>query len=139
MPNLYLVAAVGSILEFWIYLPPLSLFLQTLLILIELPSHYITILFCVCVICCLCFSSCHPSSVSLHPIAAMSVAKQIDNIVKPDGDKRVYRAIELTNGMKVMVVSDPTTEKAAAAMDVNIGRQHRLDINYTLVSSRERP
>ncbi len=52
----------------------------------------------------------------------MSVMKQYDDIIKSEGDKRIYRGLELSNGLKVMVVSDPTTEKAAAAMDVNIGR-----------------
>ncbi|KAK6017853.1 peptidase, M16 family [Ostertagia ostertagi] len=32
-----------------------------------------------------------------------------------------YRGLELTNGLRVLLVSDPTTDKAAAAMDVNVG------------------
>ncbi|XP_072026752.1 insulin-degrading enzyme-like [Amphiura filiformis] len=59
-------------------------------------------------------------SVSTNPVA-MSVVKQYDDVIKSEGDERVYRGLELSNGMKVMVVSDPTTEKAAGAMDVNIG------------------
>eukprot|EP00058_Branchiostoma_floridae_P015652 XP_002601140.1 hypothetical protein BRAFLDRAFT_75587 [Branchiostoma floridae] len=50
-----------------------------------------------------------------------SVRHSYDSIIKSAGDKRTYRGLELTNGMKVMLVSDPTTDKAAAALDVNIG------------------
>ena len=42
-------------------------------------------------------------------------------VVKSEADKRDYRALLLGNGMKVVLVSDPTTDKAAAALDVNIG------------------
>lgn len=47
--------------------------------------------------------------------------KVYDNIVKSAGDKRDYRGIELKNGMKVILVSDPTTDKSAAAVCVNVG------------------
>ncbi|ESO95121.1 hypothetical protein LOTGIDRAFT_232210 [Lottia gigantea] len=44
-----------------------------------------------------------------------------DVISKSAEDKRLYRGLELTNGMKVLLVSDPDTDKASAALDVNIG------------------
>lgn len=44
-----------------------------------------------------------------------------DEIMKSPQDKRQYRGLELTNGLKVMLISDPDTDKSAAAMDVNIG------------------
>jgi len=44
-----------------------------------------------------------------------------DDIVKSQEDKRCYRGLELENGMKVLLISDPSTDKAAAAMDVHIG------------------
>ncbi|KAK6178603.1 hypothetical protein SNE40_013354 [Patella caerulea] len=44
-----------------------------------------------------------------------------DKICRSAEDKRTYRGLELTNGMKVLLVSDPETDKASAAMDVNIG------------------
>jgi len=34
---------------------------------------------------------------------------------------RLYRGLELENGMKVLLISDPTTDKSAAAMDVHVG------------------
>ncbi|XP_038070879.1 insulin-degrading enzyme-like [Patiria miniata] len=49
------------------------------------------------------------------------IAKRFDTIIKSAEDKRVYRGLELTNGMTILLISDPTSEKAAAAMDVNIG------------------
>jgi secreted Zn-dependent insulinase-like peptidase len=36
-------------------------------------------------------------------------------------DDRAYRYIELDNGMRALLVSDPDTEKAAAALDVYVG------------------
>ncbi|EFJ11426.1 hypothetical protein SELMODRAFT_447027 [Selaginella moellendorffii] len=42
-------------------------------------------------------------------------------IVKPRTDKREYRNVVLRNELRVLLVSDPDTDKAAAAMDVNVG------------------
>ncbi|XP_068625858.1 insulin-degrading enzyme [Battus philenor] len=50
-----------------------------------------------------------------------SVLKRYDDIVKSREDKREYRGLELKNHLKVLLVSDPTTDKSAAAMDVNVG------------------
>lgn len=49
------------------------------------------------------------------------VKKRYDNIVKSSEDKRDYRGLELSNGMRVVLVSDPSTDKSAAALCVNIG------------------
>lgn len=49
------------------------------------------------------------------------ILKRVDNIIKSDEDKRIYRGLELTNRMKILLVSDPSTDKSAAAMDVNVG------------------
>ncbi|KAF5280052.1 hypothetical protein FQA39_LY18167 [Lamprigera yunnana] len=50
-----------------------------------------------------------------------SILKRYDNIIKSAEDKRLYRGLELVNRMKVLLVSDPTTDKSAAALDVNVG------------------
>lgn len=55
--------------------------------------------------------------------AKNAVLKRMDNIVKSAGDNRNYRGLELSNHMKVLLVSDPTTDKSAAAIDVNIGKK----------------
>lgn len=53
--------------------------------------------------------------------AKNAVLKRVDSVVKSAGDNRSYRGLELSNHMKVLLVSDPTTDKSAAAMDVDIG------------------
>lgn len=50
------------------------------------------------------------------------VKHRIDNIIKSEEDKRSYRGLELSNSMKILLVSDPHTDKSAAAMDVNVGK-----------------
>lgn len=46
---------------------------------------------------------------------------RIDEIGKSPNDRREYRALVLDNGLKVILVSDPETDKAAASMDINAG------------------
>nr|WBY50760.1 insulin degradation protein [Helicoverpa armigera] len=53
--------------------------------------------------------------------AASGVSKRYDNIVKPPEDKRHYRGLVLSNRLRVLLVSDITTDKSAAALDVNVG------------------
>lgn len=47
-----------------------------------------------------------------------------DNIPKSVRDDRLYRGLELKNNMKVLLISDASTDKAAAAMDVHVGKWH---------------
>ena len=42
-------------------------------------------------------------------------------IERSPADPRVYRAIILANGLEALVVSDPSADKAAAALDLNAG------------------
>ncbi|KAH9525028.1 hypothetical protein Btru_000137 [Bulinus truncatus] len=42
-------------------------------------------------------------------------------ISKSAADTRHYRGLELKNGMKILLISDPETDKSSAAMDVHIG------------------
>lgn len=49
------------------------------------------------------------------------ISNHINSIVKSAEDKRLYRGLELANRMKVLLVSDPTTDKSSAALDVNVG------------------
>lgn len=49
------------------------------------------------------------------------IEKRYDDIVKSPNDKREYRGLLLTNKMKILLISDPTTDKGAAALNVNIG------------------
>jgi len=49
------------------------------------------------------------------------VEKRCDDIIKSQNDDRLYRGLVLTNKMKVILISDSTTDKSAVAMDINAG------------------
>lgn len=57
----------------------------------------------------------------MSAVPKFSVLRRVDDVVKSAEDKRLYRALELANKMKVLLVSDPTTDRSAASMDVNVG------------------
>jgi insulysin len=40
---------------------------------------------------------------------------------KPDLDDRSYRVIRLPNKLEALIVHDPDTDKASAALDVHVG------------------
>ncbi|WP_252179714.1 insulinase family protein [Endozoicomonas sp. 4G] len=42
-------------------------------------------------------------------------------VVKSPADDRDYRFVQLDNGLKALLISDPDTDKAAAAVDVKVG------------------
>ena len=42
-------------------------------------------------------------------------------VIKSENDKRNYRYLVLDNQLRVLLISDATTEKSAAALDVNVG------------------
>ena len=46
---------------------------------------------------------------------------RVSNIIKPTHDSREYRALILGNQLRVLLISDPTTDKSAAAMSVQVG------------------
>ncbi|KAK0157498.1 hypothetical protein PV328_011239 [Microctonus aethiopoides] len=50
-----------------------------------------------------------------------SVKERYDSIKKSPNDKRLYRGLILNNELKVLLISDPTTDKSAAALNVQIG------------------
>lgn len=50
-----------------------------------------------------------------------SSSQMLGNITKSHEDKRLYRGLEFSNKLKVLLISDSVTEKAAAALDVNVG------------------
>ncbi|EFO20407.1 insulin-degrading enzyme [Loa loa] len=53
------------------------------------------------------------------------IAQRYDTIIKSKEDKREYRGLELKNGLRILLISDPKTDKSAASMDVNVG--HLMD------------
>ncbi|KAJ1309144.1 hypothetical protein OPQ81_004817 [Rhizoctonia solani] len=48
-------------------------------------------------------------------------------IRKPEIDDRDYRYIKLENNLEVLLIHDPTTDKSAASLDVEIGHLHDPD------------
>merc|ERR1712013_956940 len=60
-----------------------------------------------------------PQIVRLSTMSA--VKRSYNDIAKSEEDKRCYRGLELNNGLKVLLISDPTTDKSSAALDVHIG------------------
>ncbi|XP_046746475.1 LOW QUALITY PROTEIN: insulin-degrading enzyme-like [Diprion similis] len=48
-------------------------------------------------------------------------AIRFDDIIKSQNDERLYRGLILPNKMKVLLISDSTTDKSAASLDVNVG------------------
>jgi hypothetical protein len=44
-----------------------------------------------------------------------------DNIIKSSQDSRLYRGLLLDNGLKCLVISDSTTDRSAASLDVHAG------------------
>lgn len=60
-------------------------------------------------------------SAVVEPIIPPKVYR-FDNIVKSQQDAKNYRGLVLKeNGMRVMLVSDPTAEKSAVCMTVEVG------------------
>lgn len=52
----------------------------------------------------------------------MSPAKRIaDRLEKPETDDREYRVVELANKLEALLVHDNKTDKASAALNVNVG------------------
>ncbi|XP_024120451.1 insulin-degrading enzyme [Oryzias melastigma] len=49
------------------------------------------------------------------------VKRVVDDIIHSPEDSRLYRGLEFTNGLKAVLISDPSTDKSAAALDVHIG------------------
>lgn len=52
-----------------------------------------------------------------------AVKRVVSDIIRSPEDKREYRGLEFTNGLKAVLISDPTTDKSSAALDVHIGKQ----------------
>ncbi|XKL64356.1 hypothetical protein PGB90_004442 [Kerria lacca] len=47
--------------------------------------------------------------------------KKFENIKKSKHDQRLYRGLQLNNGLKALLISDPLTDKSAASLAVNVG------------------
>lgn len=61
-----------------------------------------------------------PSAEGLQS-SRVSVTVLTDSLEKPSLDNRDYRVIRLQNGLEALLVHDHETDKASAALDVNVG------------------
>ena len=62
-----------------------------------------------------------PLKVVSPSIASMSPLIRVNNITKSQQDNREYRGLQLANGLKVLLISDPSSDKSAAALSVEVG------------------
>ena len=46
----------------------------------------------------------------------------VNDIIKSAEDKRSYRCLELQNDMKVLLISDSSTDKSTASLDIKVGK-----------------
>jgi len=58
-----------------------------------------------------------------------AIKERVDQLTKSPVDTRDYRFIRLQNDIKVLLISDKDTDKAAAALSVNVG-----EFNYVVNS-----
>lgn len=59
--------------------------------------------------------------ISSHNAMAETAISAKISVQKSENDKRQYRYLVLSNQLKVLLISDPETEKSAASLDVQIG------------------
>ncbi|PWN23331.1 hypothetical protein BCV69DRAFT_280939 [Microstroma glucosiphilum] len=64
----------------------------------------------------------HMPSASSSSSSSAPYALFTKDLERPDLDDREYRIIALANGLEALVIRDPTTDKASAAMDVRVGQ-----------------
>ena len=65
------------------------------------------------------YNMANPTSPEVCP--ARSAHRLADQLERPALDDRSYRVIRLSNQLEALLVHDPETDKASAAMDVNVG------------------
>lgn len=83
--------------------------------------EYVILYFLVCLSCHVCCST-NPATVGQAAQPIMAVKQRYNDLLKSEGDKRLYRGLILENGMKVLLVSDDTTDKSAACIDIAVGK-----------------
>lgn len=67
-------------------------------------------------------SATEPSTTELAAIEpTVTEPLRVFNVIQSDMDKREYRYLQLPNKLRILLISDPATEKSAAALDVYVG------------------
>ena len=67
------------------------------------------------------FGACQPAAQKAHAPQAAVHPEPTTTVVASDNDPRSYRYLELPNRLRVLLISAPNSDKAAAALDVNVG------------------
>jgi hypothetical protein len=63
---------------------------------------------------------------------ATKIVRVHEAIKKSSNDSRTYRGLELDNGMKCLLISDPKTDRSAASVDVHIGNLKTLTLKISI-------
>jgi len=58
-----------------------------------------------------------------------SIIRHEDQVVKSSEGSNKYKAFELANGLKILLISDKETDKSAASLDINVGALSRFSVN----------
>lgn len=66
-------------------------------------------------------SSHSPPNFTATPPIMAQIERITENLEKPELDDRSYRVIRLPNKLEALLVHDPDTDKASAAVNVNVG------------------
>ena len=64
---------------------------------------------------------------ALPPLVLAQAASAAETLIKSPNDRREYAAITLPNQLRVVLISDPATDKAAASLNVNVGSASEPD------------
>ncbi|MEJ6476380.1 insulinase family protein [Pseudoalteromonas piscicida] len=67
-------------------------------------------------------TGCNSTSSLIHPDASQNLLS--DQLVVSPNDDRQYQTLTLENGIEVILVSDPSVSKSAAALSVGVGLLH---------------
>ena len=62
-----------------------------------------------------------PVQTTMEIPSSPPIQRLADRLETPELDDRSYRVIRLPNQLEALLVHDPETDKASAAMDVNVG------------------
>ena len=69
----------------------------------------------------LALAACSNTSDNNTQTTASNTLSPLNKLAVSPNDQRGYRTLKLENNIEVILVSDPTTEKSAAALNVGVG------------------
>lgn len=69
-------------------------------------------------------AGCAPTDSTTAQNALTTAPEAVESVIKSPNDQREYRTITLDNELQILLVSDPSTEKSAASLSVDVGLLH---------------